>query len=104
MTIEGLSDVDESELQMALAEWKRWRNRVRHAETMNRRQERYAQACAQIDAIEEEMEFRRTCRQRHQAALVQANRIAAADLVSLNEFRTARTDADTIAQRMRQLK
>ena len=101
MTTEGLSNVNDDELQMALAEWKRWRDRVRHAETMNRRQERYDQACTQIAAIEEEIEFRRTCRQRHRAAMATVNRVAAADCVPLAEYRAAREDAARIARRMR---
>ena len=104
MKTESLSNVDDGELEMALAEWKRWRNRVRHAETMNRRQERYEQACAQIAAIEEEIEFRRSCRQRHRAALAAVHHIAAADCVPLSEFRAARKDADRIEQRMRRSK
>lgn len=100
MTAESLSDVDEDELHMALVEWKRWRNRVLHAETMNRRQERYEQACAQIAAIEEEIEFRRTSRQKHREALAAVNQIATVDCVSLNEYRSARLDLDALERRM----
>lgn len=100
MTTESLSNVGEDELRMALAEWKRWRNRVRHAETMNRRQERYDQACAQIAAIEEEIEFRRTCHQRHRNAAAAVMRIAAAGCVPLDEYRTARHDLADIERRL----
>lgn len=100
MTAESLGDINEDELQMALVEWKRWRNRVRHAETMNRRQERYEQACTQIAAIEEEIEFRRTSRQRHRDALLTVNQIATRECVQLNDYRTARHDLEGIERRL----
>ena len=104
MPADSLNEVNEDELRMALAEWKRWRNRVLHAETMNRRQERYAQACVHIAAIEEEIEFRRVKTQHRRKALYDVCRIASGECVSLADFRAARQELDAIEHRIARLR
>ncbi len=104
MTAESLNEIDEEELRMALAEWKRWRNRVLQAETMNRREERYTQACMHITAIEEEIEFRRVRMQRRRKALYEVCRLAAGECVSLADFRAARRELDEIEERIARLR
>jgi hypothetical protein len=102
-TIEDPALLDDQGLAMALTEWKRWRNRVILADTMNRRQERYEEACARIAALEEELEFRHGCKGLHRAARQHVACIAVGAVVALDAYRSARDAVASLEQRMRRL-
>jgi hypothetical protein len=88
-----LSEMSLSELEMALIEWKRWRNRVRTAEAMRLRPERCEQAGAFISAIEQEVMMRspevRDRMLKDASATMQ--KLAGEATVALDDYRSART-------------
>ncbi len=100
MIQEDISGLDDEALQMALVEWKRWRSRICHAETMNRRQERFAQAGTYIEAIEEEITFRQRRADLHRHARERAALIASTEIVPLADYRSAHNDLKHLEQRI----
>ncbi len=103
MRIEDLATFTDTDLQAALADWKRWRNHVRHAPVMRLRRERCAQADAFIAAIERELSFRSPeGRYQHlQQAISVVRGLEGSTMVSLSAYRAARRQLDAISDRGR---
>lgn len=99
---DSLVQMHDDELEMALVEWKRWRDRVRHAENMRRREARFAQACAYIAAIERELTLRspagRDQLRREAEAAVDA--VVQRETVPLDAYRAARDQLALVKRRM----
>lgn len=99
---DNLVEMEDNELEMALIEWKRWRDRVRHAETMRRREARFAQASSYIEAIERELALRspagRDQLRRDAESAVEA--AAGGKTVALDAFRAARDQLAIVKRRM----
>ncbi len=99
---DSLVEMRDDDLDMALIEWKRWRDRVRDAETMRRRQARFAQACTYIEAIERELALRspvgRDQLRRQAEAAVDA--AVQRETVALDAYRAARDQLAVVRRRM----
>lgn len=89
---------------MELVEWKRWRNRVWHAEVMNRREERFLEACAHIEAIEQEIAFRDVRDGLQRQASARVHGAAMGPLVTLEAYRAARSHLAEIERHIAGLK
>ncbi|MCU0837901.1 MAG: hypothetical protein MUE49_04160 [Rhodospirillales bacterium] len=102
MRIEDLAALPDTDLRAALADWKRWRNHVRHAPVMRLRRERCEQADAFIAAIERELSLRSPeGRYQHlQRAIAAVRELEGEATVSLSAYRAARRQLDTISQRV----
>ncbi len=98
---DDLAGVSTAELEMALSEWRRWRNRVRFAKDMRLRRERDEQACGYITAIEHELtlrtpEVRERMLQQTTAAL---EAVVHARTIPLDVYRSLRRELATIEKR-----
>jgi hypothetical protein len=94
MRIEDLITISDDDLASALAEWKRWRNRVRTAPVMRLRIERFEEACRFIDAIERELHLRSPegRYERYQEVVTALRQLESDTTVSLAAYRSARRD------------
>lgn len=99
---DNLVEMDDNELEMALIEWKRWRDRVRSAETMRRREARFTQASTYIEAIERELALRSpTGRdQLRRAAEAAVEAAVGSKTVPLDAYRAARDQLAVVKRRM----
>ncbi|MBK8174262.1 MAG: hypothetical protein IPK66_02920 [Rhodospirillales bacterium] len=90
------------ELRMALDDWRRWRDRVQTAEHMRLRVERFAQACANIAAIEREMDLRTPEGRERLRKTAEANleALVATTAVPISAYRQARHELMTVEQRI----
>ena len=98
-----LRDRTDDDLKMELTEWRRWRDRVRHAPVMRRRQERFNEACARIVEIEQELAARTPAEKdrRRRAARATVWALAGSATVSLDAYREARSELDRLERRLR---
>lgn len=99
---DSLVEMHDDELEMALVEWKRWRDRVRHAETMRQREARFTQACAYIEAIERELALRSPLGrdQLHREAEAAVDAVVQRETVPLDAYRAARDQLAAVRRRM----
>jgi hypothetical protein len=96
-----VSALPDFELKMILVEWKRWRAHVQTAPVMRMRRERFDEADAYINAIEQELTLREPGERllRRRRALSTLREVADAATVSFASYRTARNDLARLERR-----